>query len=90
MLVAARPVPQIAPLLWGCAGLVTTEGSAGAHLFEVARSLGVPAVTGLEMGEAGAAAPGSLVAVDGDRGAIAVLERALLSIPGGMAGAGGA
>jgi len=73
VLVAPRPVPQIAPLLWGCAGLVTSEGSEGAHLFDVARSLGVPAVTSLR-GEPGAFAPGSLVAVDGDRGAIAVLE----------------
>lgn len=74
VLVAARPVPQIAPLLWGCAGLVTTEGSEGAHLFEVARSLGVPAVTSLRFGVPGAWAPGTLVAVDGDRGTVAVLE----------------
>jgi phosphohistidine swiveling domain-containing protein len=76
VLFASRPVPQIAPLLWGSAGLVTTEGSEGAHLFEVARSLGVPAVTSLCLSEPGAAAPGSLVAVDGDRGVISVLEGA--------------
>ena len=52
VLVAQRPVPQIAPLLWGCAGLVTVDGSEGAHLFEVARSLGVPAVTSPDFGEA--------------------------------------
>ncbi|HET9312254.1 MAG TPA: PEP-utilizing enzyme [Actinomycetota bacterium] len=74
VLVAPRPIPQIAPLLWGCAGLVTSEGSEGAHLFEVARSLGVPAVTSLRGGGPGAFAPGSLIAVDGDGGAIAVLE----------------
>jgi phosphoenolpyruvate-protein kinase (PTS system EI component) len=80
-------VPQIAPLLWGCAGLVTTEGSEGAHLFDVARSLGVPAVTSLQ-GEPGAFAPGSLVAVDGDRGAIAVLDPPPDSMSGGLARAG--
>jgi phosphohistidine swiveling domain-containing protein len=88
VLVAPRPVPQIAPLLWGCAGLVTTEGSEGAHLFDVARSLGVPAVTSLSMSEPGTIAPGSLIAVDGDRGAIAVLDRA--SIPGHMPAQAGA
>ncbi|HEY7762202.1 MAG TPA: PEP-utilizing enzyme, partial [Actinomycetota bacterium] len=66
--------------------LVTSEGSEGAHLFDVARSLGVPAVTSLQ-GEPGAFAPGSLVAVDGDRGAIAVLEPPA-SMPGGLAQAG--
>ncbi len=38
------PLPGYAPLLWGAAGLVAAGGSAGAHLFDVARSLGVPAV----------------------------------------------
>ena len=74
VLVADRPVPQIAPLLWGCAGLVTAEGSEGAHLFEVARSLGVPAVTSLRLDVLGASAPSTIVAVDGDRGTVAVLE----------------
>ncbi|MGZ8631942.1 MAG: PEP-utilizing enzyme [Actinomycetota bacterium] len=74
VLVVDRPVPQIAPLLWGCAGLVTAEGSEGAHLFEVARSLGVPAVTSLRLDEPDASAPGTLVAVDGDGGTVAVLE----------------
>jgi phosphohistidine swiveling domain-containing protein len=74
VLVTDRPVPQIAPLLWGCAGLVTAEGGEGAHLFEVARSLGVPAVTSLRLDVLGASAPGTLVAVDGDRGTVAVLE----------------
>jgi hypothetical protein len=36
----------------------------------------VPAVTSLCLSEPGAAAPGSLVAVDGDRGVISVLEGA--------------
>jgi phosphohistidine swiveling domain-containing protein len=49
ILVLRDPVPQAAPLLWGSAGLVTANGSLGAHLFEVARSLGVPAVTGIDL-----------------------------------------
>jgi phosphoenolpyruvate synthase/pyruvate phosphate dikinase len=46
VLVVARPLPVFAPLLWGAAGLVSQSGSPGAHLFDVARSLGVPAVAG--------------------------------------------
>jgi phosphohistidine swiveling domain-containing protein len=90
VLVAARPVPQIAPLLWGCAGLVTHEGSEGAHLFEVARSLGVPAVTSLQVSEPGALAPGSLIAVDGDRSAIAVVDDAPATLSGGRSVPAGA
>jgi phosphohistidine swiveling domain-containing protein len=87
VLVAPRPVPQIAPLLWGCAGLVTSEGSEGAHLFEVARSLGVPAVTSLR-GEPGAFAPGARVAVAGERAAIARRDAPPNSMSGGFARAG--
>jgi phosphoenolpyruvate-protein kinase (PTS system EI component) len=54
---------------------VTSGGTSGAHLFEVARSLGVPAVIGPEiwadadtLGESG-----SLVAVDGDTGRVSIL-----------------
>jgi hypothetical protein len=47
----------------------------------------VPAVTSLQ-GEPGAFAPGSLVAVDGDRGAIAVLDPPPDSMSGGLARAG--
>jgi phosphohistidine swiveling domain-containing protein len=90
VLVAARPVPQIAPLLWGCAGLVTHEGSEGAHLFEVARSLGVPAVTSLQVSEPGALAPGSLIAVDGARSAIAVVDDAPAALSGGRSVPAGA
>ena len=50
VLVAPLPLPHLAPLLWHCAALVTSDGTSGAHLFEVARSLGVPAVIGPESG----------------------------------------
>lgn len=71
VLVTRRPLPQLAPLLWHSAALVTTGGSTGAHLFEVARSLGVPAVSGVDVTAVGSA--GSLVAVDGETGLVSVL-----------------
>ena len=70
---APAPLPQLAPLLWHCAGFVAHGGSSGAHLFEVARSLGVPAVIGIASDALGP--PGSLVAVDGSAGVVASLER---------------
>jgi phosphohistidine swiveling domain-containing protein len=71
VLVAPLPLPHLAPLLWHCAALVTSGGTSGAHLFEVARSLGVPAVIGADAGAFEEA--GSLVAVDGDTGIVSVL-----------------
>lgn len=70
VLVAERPLPSLAPLLWHAAGLVTAGGSPGAHLVEVARSLGVPAVTGCRL--PGLAGGSVLLAVDGDGGSVAV------------------
>ena len=73
VVVAPFPVPALAPMLWGAAGLVTLGGNPGAHLVEVARSLGVPAVVGV--GEHGAtlgefAGGHSIAAVDGDSGGV--------------------
>lgn len=69
VLYLAAPQPGFAPLLWGAAGLVTAGGNAGAHLFEVARSLGVPAVAGCEIPEWRGA--GDLTAaVDGSSGEV--------------------
>jgi phosphohistidine swiveling domain-containing protein len=67
VLVLRRPTPQVSPLLWECAGVVCAGGSVGAHLFEVARSCGVPAIVGVDLSELDAA---SLVAVDGDAGRV--------------------
>jgi phosphohistidine swiveling domain-containing protein len=72
VLAAPRPLPQLSPLLWRAAGLVTFGGSEGAHLFEVARSLGVPAVVGVGPEALGPA--GSVVAVDADAGLVASLD----------------
>ncbi|HEY6568460.1 MAG TPA: PEP-utilizing enzyme, partial [Actinomycetota bacterium] len=74
VLVAKDPVPQIAPLLWGCAGLVTTSGSEAAHLFEVARSLGVPAVTTSGLSVHDLVGLDTFLSVDGDRGEISVMS----------------
>lgn len=41
-----RPVPGLAPLLFGARGVISRAGAAGSHLAEVARSLGVPMVIG--------------------------------------------
>jgi len=41
-----RPVPGLAPLLFGARGLISRAGAASSHLAEVARSLGVPMVIG--------------------------------------------
>jgi phosphohistidine swiveling domain-containing protein len=71
VLVTPLPLPHLAPLLWHSAAIVSIGGSSGAHLFEVARSLGVPAVIGVEAAVSGGA--GSLVAVDGDTGVVSVL-----------------
>jgi phosphohistidine swiveling domain-containing protein len=70
---APAPLSQLAPLLWHCAAFITARGSTGAHLFEVARSLGVPAVVGVAPLDLGP--PGSLVAVDGTAGTVASLGR---------------
>lgn len=76
VVVAPHPIPQLAPLLWGACGLVTAGGSAAAHLVEVARSRGVPAVIGCDearlFGLLDGAAPHPLVAVDGDTGRVAI------------------
>lgn len=70
VVVAPLPVPGLSPMLWDAAGLVTVGGSAGAHLIEVARSLGVPAVVGCaELGPV-AELDGTLLAVDGDAGTV--------------------
>ena len=76
VLVAPRPIPQLAPLLWGAAALVTFGGSEAAHLVEVARSLGVPTVLGCSEEELlpllSVASGLTLAAVDGGQGIVAV------------------
>jgi phosphoenolpyruvate-protein kinase (PTS system EI component) len=68
--VVSTVVPQLASLLWEAAGLVARTGSEGAHLFEVARSLGLPSVIGVDPG----AADDRVIAVNGNDGTVSVLE----------------
>ena len=76
VVVAQYPLPQLAPLLWDAAGLVTVGGSPAAHLFDAARALGVPAVCVVDLedllGTPPAGATGEVaVAVDGSAGSVA-------------------
>jgi hypothetical protein len=68
VITSGQPVPNLAPLLWDAAGLVTATGSPAAHLFESARALGVPAVCGVVLDDAD-----QIVAVDGHLGIVATL-----------------
>lgn len=72
VLAAPWPLPGLAPLLWGAAGLVTGAGSPAAHLLEVASSLRVPAVVGCPLDDWLRGSPGERViaAVDGTAGAV--------------------
>lgn len=72
VLVAPWPLPGLAPLLWGAAGLVTAAGSPAAHVLEVAHSLRLPAVVGCPLDEwlGGSDQGAALVAVDGAAGAV--------------------
>jgi phosphoenolpyruvate synthase/pyruvate phosphate dikinase len=77
VLVAPNPIPQLAPLLWAASALVTTGGSAAAHIDEVARSLRVPAVLGCDHEQLFSflddqSGLSRLIAVDGDIGRVAV------------------
>jgi phosphoenolpyruvate-protein kinase (PTS system EI component) len=56
-------------MLWDAAALVVARGGPAAHVFEVARSLGVPAVMGIDLSAQGPA----LVTVDGSSGVVSVL-----------------
>lgn len=62
--------PVISQLLWDATGVVTRGGSPAAHVFESARSLGVPAVTGVQI----EGAAGQIVAVDGFTGTVATFD----------------
>jgi hypothetical protein len=72
VIVAPEPIPHLAPLLWSAAGLLTLSGSPAAHLFESARSLGVPAVAAADL-ELSLFTTGSwAVAVNGAAGTVSV------------------
>jgi phosphohistidine swiveling domain-containing protein len=73
VVVARHPTPDLAPLLWDAAGVVTSGGGPGAHLFESARSLGIPAVSGANVEEVIGSEngiDGMAVALDGSTGTV--------------------
>lgn len=75
ILIVPDPLPTFAPLLWNAAGLVSLTGGAGAHLMEVARSLGVPSVLRAKLDDVVmAGAHNFLLAVDGNAGFVSVLS----------------
>jgi phosphohistidine swiveling domain-containing protein len=81
VLVTARPLPAIAPMLWRAGALVTSTGNPAAHLMEVATSLAVPTVLGADLsafgGLSGLAEQELLAAVDGDDGSVTFAQLAV-------------
>lgn len=69
VITSPQPIPNLAPLLWDAAGLVTETGSPAAHLFDSARALGIPAICGVELAEGEC-----IVAIDGHTGVVATLS----------------
>jgi phosphoenolpyruvate synthase/pyruvate phosphate dikinase len=78
ILLVDQPLPSLAPLLFGARGVIARTGAAGSHLAGVARSLGVPMVTGCRpetvTGPPPWAAGGWLAAVDGSSGDVALMS----------------
>lgn len=75
VVVAARPIPSLAQLLWDAAAVVTLGGGPAAHLFESARALAIPAVCAVHLDEALEGNPSVLtgkrtLAVDGHHGSV--------------------
>ena len=83
ILLVDRPVPALAPLLFGACGVIARSGAAGSHLAGVARSLGVPMVIGCRPEPVTGPPPVPngrwLAAIDGTTGDVALL-------PAGQAG----
>lgn len=77
VVVVTHPVPSLGAMLWDAAGLVTLGGGPAAHLFEAARSVGVPAVCGAPLetlieGAIDDATGRYAVVLDGDAGLVAI------------------
>jgi hypothetical protein len=75
VVLASHPIALLGPLLWDAAAVVTVGGGPGAHLFESARALGIPAVSGINLDEVLGgrwedADAGLVAVVDGDRGTV--------------------
>lgn len=74
IIVTQYPLQNYSPLLWDAAGVITIGGAPTAHLFEVARSLTVPAVINCPIAEIVKEGP-VLGMLDGDAGRVAILPR---------------
>ena len=75
VVVGTHPLPNLAALLFDASALITTGGGPAAHLFESARALAIPAVTGVDLEGLLGANPAHLdreisIAVDGQQGKI--------------------
>jgi phosphoenolpyruvate synthase/pyruvate phosphate dikinase len=74
ILLVDRPLPALAPLLFSARGVIARSGAAGSHLAGVARSLGVPMVTGCHPETVIGGEPGPwLAAINGSTGGVALL-----------------
>lgn len=73
IIVTQYPLQNFSPLLWDAAGIVTVGGAPTAHLFEVARSLTVPAVINCPIAQIVKAGP-RLGMLDGDAGRVAMAK----------------
>ena len=73
IIVTQYPLQNFSPLLWDAAGIVTVGGAPTAHLFEVARSLTVPAVINCPIAQIVKAGP-RLGMLDGDAGRVAIAK----------------
>jgi phosphohistidine swiveling domain-containing protein len=74
IIVTQYPLQNISPLLWDAAGIITIGGAPTAHLFEVARSLTVPAVINCPIAAIVKAGP-LLGMLDGDAGRVSLLRK---------------
>lgn len=74
IIVTQYPLQNYSPLLWDAAGVITVGGAPTAHLFEVARSLTVPAVINCPIADIVKEGP-VLGMLDGDAGRVAILPR---------------
>lgn len=79
VVVAVHPVPGLAALLFDAAAVITTGGSPAAHLFESARSLGIPALCATRIeelvgGDLTELTGAWALAVDGTSGTVHAME----------------
>lgn len=75
IIVTQYPLANFSPLLFDAAGIVSLGGAPTAHLFEVARSLTVPAVVDCPIGGLVRRGP-RLGMLDGDAGRVAIIDEA--------------